>query len=1185
MPVWTDEQKKAIELTECPIIVSAAAGSGKTAVLVERTVNLLCDETKNIPADTLLAVTFTNDAASQMSRKLSLEIDRRAESDPDNVWLQRQQALLRLAEITTINSFCFSLVKDNLSDTDFQTGIRILEENEASMITDRALTKVLEREYEESGEDMEDLISVFCRENDAALRGIILQLYRFLRTLPFKDIWIKSTLSAFNDGTAAKAVKNDISERVKEKLGEINLCARRLSGIAEMLEYHSSVRTALYENADAALSLCDAAESLSTLEISQSARTLVFSALNGRQTKAEKERQSEIELAAYESAKELNAHLKDLVKELACISSPSDSEIEKDSKISADYFGRLCGLCQKLEDEVYKMKVERNAVDFADTELMTVRLLVNCSDSGALTRTPLCEEIVNSRRYRLILIDEFQDVNNLQEVIFKAISDTDDLGVIGKNVFAVGDVKQAIYRFRQANPMIFMKTRMQGKSSDSPVRELLLRKNFRSRKAVIDFCNYIFSSLMSPKIGETEYTDEETLYPGADYPGPDAPTEIITINSGGDEDAGTLEFTAAARKIRRIIDSGATVTDNGAIRPCCPSDFCVLTRNNVSSDDVKEIFMSENLKILSFDSSGYLKSREISLLLNLLAIISNPMRDIPLASVLLSPICAFSDDDLAVLRLISREDKLYKTVLRVSEGDGAPFTTLELREKCKSAVKLIKKLSVYSSGLSLTRLIRKIYDLTDIFNLASAYEDAEQKCANLYLLLEYARAYEQSSPDGISGFLRYIDYISRTGGDFEQALTVTENEDAVVLKTIHSSKGLEYPFVILCQTGKRFNKTDLNGALQLSNQFGAGFKFLDYKTLTKRPTVYWDYVRRKNLSELLSEELRLMYVALTRARERIFIVLNIGEKELKRVEESFYEIQSHTVPPFVASKAVCQADWLMMALCKHPAMEVLRKNCDTYTNTENLPEIKVSPMPEKSQKTDTSEKINARPDPELVKKLTESFSYVTETRLTRSEAKLTVSEIVKDDVLSFFPEVPSLDASLEEFTAARRGTLTHRFMQFCDFEKTSENLGAEVSRLTENGVFTPHESEAIDRRGVENFFKSGIYSRLKQSKNVLREQRFIVRFDDIAVDDDLKKIYAGTDGMLQGVADCLFREPDGYVLVDYKTDRVRYLEELKKRYSAQLMLYKAAFDVLLDAPVKSSYIYSFRLGNGIEIKA
>lgn len=1182
---WTDEQLAAIESFGSPTIVSAAAGSGKTAVLVERTIRLLCDEKMNIPADRLLAVTFTNDAASQMSQKLSQEIDARAEMFPDDMWIQRQQSLLRLAEITTINSFCYNLVKDNLSETDFHSGLRILEENEAEMLCDRALTAVLEREYSENSAEIEELISLFCRENDASLRNMVLKLYSFLRALPFRKNWIDGVMKSLRNKEAVKKLLDGIRKEVLELCDAISATADRLVYTAESLEYHSGAKAIFLENSALAENTVKIIRDAPPKEAASIAGNIVWKQLRARQTKLEKESASQIEDGIYQTAKDCQERLKEQFKELSEVADFSEEQVTDEAAEAADSLEKLYMLCEKLDAELNAMKVERNAVDFADTELICVSLLVNCDSEGNLTRTPLAEEIVRSERYRVILIDEFQDVNNLQEVIFRAVSDSDDLTEPGKNLFVVGDVKQSIYRFRQANPYIFMRMREMGKSPESSVRELLLRKNFRSRKSVLDFCNYVFSALMSKRLGETDYNEEESLINGSEFITPDCPTEIITVDSGEDSDFSELEFTAVSRRIRQLIDSGAEVVDGGVSRPCRPSDFCVLTRNNVTGSKLSEIFGKEGLKVLASDTSGYLRSREISLLLNLLAVISNPMQDVPLASVMLSPIMGFSDDDAAKLRIFSRDDKLYKIMLAVSQGSYS--ASEELKKKCTDGVELLKKLSVLASGLTLTRLIRKIYDVTDIFVAASAYEDGEQKCANLYLLLEYARSYEKSSAEGVSGFLRYIDYISKSGGDFEQALTVTETSEAVTVKTVHRSKGLEYPFVFICQTGKRFNKTDLNGQMLLNTEAGVGFSYYDYNTLTKRRTAFWKQVRSANASELLSEELRLLYVALTRAKERLFIVLDIGEKQVSRIKRLSYEMPYGQIPASLASRAECTADWLMLAMMKHPDFVALRSKLGGGLYTDSAcesPPIRVIPMPQSESIEEKPEAKDVRPDSGLVKALRESFAISLNTRLTENEAKLTVSEIVKDDALSFFPKVPSLDESLEELSAAQIGTLTHKFMQFCRFEEAETDLEAEISRLKESSVFTEKEAESIDRKGVRGFFESSVYGRLKKSGKVLRERRFIVKFDDIDVDESLKKIYSGTDGMLQGIADCLFEEDDGYVLVDYKTDKVSSAIQLAEKYSGQLSLYKAAFNVLLDKPIKSSYIYSFRLGEGIEIK-
>ncbi len=1180
---WTDEQQKAIDAYGAPIIVSAAAGSGKTAVLVERTISLLSDKEKNIPADKILAVTFTNDAASQMRTKLSLAFENASLADPDNEWIQRQQSLLSLAEITTINSFCYGLLKDNISSTDFQSGVRILEETEANMLTERALTFVLEEEYAQNPEEIEELISLFSHENDASLRTLILTLHGFLRSLPFKDNWIKNHLNSLKNGERSKVVTSYFRQRAVENAKLLQNACIQLGEYCEALEYHKNAVKSYMANISLANSLCEAVVSLEWDDLCKYSRNFSWQKLVVNQTKLEKESVSSIESAFYESSKNCFASMKELAQKITDCFKYDSKTIQNDSVLVADVFARLCTLAKKLDDRLHLLKVERNAVDFADTELIAVSLLANCDENGNITRTPLAEEIVSSGRYKLIIIDEFQDINNLQDVIFKIISDTDDITKIGSNLFAVGDVKQSIYRFRLSNPKVFMNTRLDGKDPNCDVQELLLTKNFRSRSSVLQFANYIFSSLMCEELGETEYTHEEELVYGADYSSGDAPTKLLLVASKSDDDSGIIssEYYCISREIRKMINAQIPVKDGDSYRPCRPGDFCVLTRTNITDPSLTESFESVGLKVLASEKTGYLKSREISVLLNLLSIINSPMHDLPLASVMLSPIMGFSDDDLATIKLVNRKARLYKNILAVSNGEVEADDVLTV--KCKAAVSLIKKLRVYAAGMPLTRLIKKVYDVTDMFSIAAQYEDGEQKCANLYLLLEYAASYEASSNDGIAGFLRYFDYISKTGGDFEQAYTVTESDDCVNVKTIHKSKGLEYPFVFLCQLGKRFNKRDTYGRLHLNVDHGMGLEFLDYSSLSKRKTVFSEYIASKNELEMLSEELRLLYVAVTRAKEQLFIVLSDVDTKAQKFAHS---ISSPKIPAAVSQDAKCLADWVAMSLLKHPCFEYLRDEIgdNIFADFDSAPDIVVDPFILSSIEVAEQKETEAgKPIASLVEKIKNSFAIEYDKRLIENEAKVSVSELVSDDPVNFFPRVTRLDDTLSELSAAEKGTLTHRFMQFSDYSFASIDLESEISRLKSIGLFTEKEAKAINRESVQAFFESDIFSRLAKSNNVMREKQFMVRFCDISVDEALKEIYNDTEGMLQGIADCLFEEADGYVLIDYKTDRVKTPEELLQRYSKQLELYKAAFGALLDKSVKSAYIYSFVLKKGIEI--
>lgn len=1195
MPNWTDEQLNAINAYGYPVIVSAAAGSGKTAVLVERIIRLLADSSKNIKADKLLAVTFTNDAAAQMREKLSAAFEKLLIDSPDDTWLLKQHSLLRLAEVTTINAFCYNFVKDHLELTDFQSGVRIMEKNESDMLTERALTAVLERRYSEMPDETEKLVQYFCRENDRELRGILIQLYAFLRTLPYRDAWINSNLTALRDGSALETVCNDSKEAARRSAFIISNMVHRMTDMCDSLDNFSKDVAVLKNNGDIALRLCETVDSSDWDTCVNAFNGISWQSRQGaRQSKAEKEACSYSEIALHESAVMQFEEIKKNCAALAKIYKYPTAVMNDDALLVADIFESLCDICRELDENLHQVKVEKNAFDFADTELITVAMLTYVDESGKICRTPLCEEIVASQKYSLIVLDEFQDVNNLQDVIFKALSDTEDISLIGKNVFVVGDAKQAIYRFRRANPMIFVNTRRAAHRDDNDVKEVTLTKNFRSRRRVLEFSNYIFSQLMNPEMGEIDYNDSERLNLGADYPGDDCDTEIILINSDirddDDDDDGVYpdEFKAVARRIRRLIDEGTLVKDGDSTRPCRAGDFCVLTRNNIADPSLAASFESVGLKIASADRSGYLASREISLLLNILSCICSPMKDVPMASVMLSPIMCFSDDELALVKLVAKKSRLYKNMLMIAHGEKEASD--ELKAKCINAVALVKRLRIYSSQMNLVDLIKTIYDTTDIFGVASAYEDGAQKRANLHLLLEYAAAYSESSSDGVAGFLRYVKYVSDSGGDFEKAFTVTESDNAVTVKTIHKSKGLEYPFVFICQTKRQFNRKDLQGMLNLNYDVGVGINFLDKSRLVKHTTVFSDYVKRKNESEMLSEELRLLYVALTRAKERLFIVLNSNQKTLKHVATFAYSFEpnSSKISTEISSKARCSEDWLYMTLMKHPDISrifngVIPEEMLVCGSADTLPKIQVS-LPEIVPNCEPRQRVQTPPDDSLTQRIKNNFESQARLDLPDTLAKVTVTELIKENYVDFFEDMPDFTGDRDYISPAERGTLTHKFMQLCDFDAAAHDLESEISRLSSLGHFTAHQTKGIDRRSVGAFFKSKVFARMHKSQNIMREKQFLVDFKDITLPDDFETEYKGTRCMLQGIADCLFEEDDGYVLVDYKTDKVNTLEELVARYSSQLALYKAAFATLLDKPIKSACIYSFRLADDIEVK-
>ena len=772
---WNKEQLNAIETTDKGVIVSAAAGSGKTAVLIERTVRLLTDEENKIPADKLLAVTFTKDATNQMRDKLFSALEKALNNDPSNEWIQKQLDNLNLAKINTINSFCLDLVKNNLNSFELQSGVSIIEETDARAVVNQAIKAAFEHYFENEPEMMELLIDKLTDNKQSELEKIVTDMYYFLRSLPFPDSWINDVIDELNNGTSEQKFIRELLDTYLEKLrSALEKSEIALSFMSRLISLDDKNKKVIVSDNEL---LSDVCEVLKKDDWEAAYDKIMFSAFTNLHFTQKlpddlpddiaKEQNDFIE-SIKTIRKDYVAAFKGILKDIKTIGRDASGPMKETATICEG----LYKLSKKAEEYALEVKVERNVLEFSDVEMMAIKLLVNKTENG-LERTDIAQEIVDNKDYQVILIDEFQDVNNLQELLFKVISDTDDLNVMGKNVFVVGDVKQSIYRFRQSNPLLFIKAKkIASDESYNDVVSVQLMKNYRSRSNVINFVNYTFSQLMSDTIGEIEYNDKEKLYLGAEHNNPDFDTEIMLINETESDDTSDYsqfdrEHQAIALRIRELYDSGCTVEENGVSRPCKPSDFCVLSRNKADGMKMGKALQSVGLSAYTEESSGYLRSREIAVMMNLLKVIDNPMQDIPLASVMLSSVMGFNVDELAVIRLMCKGENGYTKqiyqVINAVDSNEITINNKDLQGKCSYAVKLIKKLRFYSVSMNLEHLIRKIYDETDFFAVASAFENSKQKRANLRLLLELATAYESNSDGRVAGFIRYMENAEKNG--------------------------------------------------------------------------------------------------------------------------------------------------------------------------------------------------------------------------------------------------------------------------------------------------------------------------------------------------------------------------------------------------------------------------------------
>lgn len=1210
MPNWTEDQLSAINETEKGVVVSAAAGSGKTAVLIERTIRLLSDEEKKIEADRLLAATFTKAAANQIREKLSQAIIKELDKNPGSTWLINQQKKLQMAKITTINAFCLEFVKENIQSFEFESNLRILEENEKAVLLSQAIDDTLEYFYKEKPERISEILEALGGENDNELVKLITDMHTFFESIPFRDDWVKSTLSLFDsDEYIAELLKYN-AQTIKKKIKPVESVYQNVIEKSTGLKILTSLTQLLRNDLSIALSL----KEISTDnwdKLYKECREFKFDRFVSKPAKkacenfSEEEIKHELDLIA-EIKPERDKLKKELSDIMALVSSPVE-EIKSDISVIKGLFEIICEMTVHMEDVLYSLMLAKNAVDFSAVEHMTTELLAVCED-GVISRTPLCEEIVKNQEYKIILLDEFQDVNNLQDLIFKCLSDTDDINVIGKNVFVVGDVKQSIYRFRQANPKLFIDAREKANSSTYiSTKEITLKKNFRSRKEVVDIVNFLFSQLMNKESGEIEYTDDEKLVLGLNAPnGDDYSTELMLIDDRGEFSKYlpySLEHYEIAIKISGLLESEALVFDinlgeNGDFRQCRPSDICVISRNNEDGRCVSKALEAFGIKTDVEMTSGYLRSREISVIINLLRVLDNPMQDIPLLSVLMSPVFMFTPDDAARVRLTltnGAKPKLYQQLLHFEDNVSDGNSDSELIQKCKMTIEKIKELRFYAASMNLVSLIRKIYDLTDYYGIASAYEDGHQKRANLSLLLEYADEYDKSIGGGLTGFIRYVDNIIENKRDFSQAVISSGEGEAVNIKTMHGSKGLEYPFVFLCNIFKKFNDRDQKKKMIINQNLGISLKFNDAKENMSVVPFSYNVLKSIADSEMKSEELRLLYVALTRAKDKLFIPIVFNEKTAELMKNIYNKLSVlGSVSGNMISDAASCGEWLVECFLLHPDARKLRNHIFEFLDLDNDEKLKtietdsalvVSQCSETEKREEQAfKKKKAVSNPRLVQKLLERFDFKYDVTESETPSKLSVSDIAKDEKKAYYyPQIPKFSEEIGKLTASEKGTITHRFMELCVFENAANNLDEEITRLVSEGKLTSRQTEGIDKKTVKAFFESEVYKRIKNSIRVMREEQFLVKFSDLDIGGELEE-YKSSDGMLQGIADCIFEEADGYVLLDYKTDRNTTPEQLKENYTVQLKLYKAAFDLLLNKPVKSGYIYSFSLKQGIEIK-
>ena len=1183
-PKWTQAQQRAISCRGGTVLVSAAAGSGKTAVLVQRVIDILTDRENPVEANRILVVTFSNAAAEEMRQRIQARLNELIAQDPSDSYLQRQQTLLAAAHISTVHAFCLDLVRANFQLLDIPADFRLGGENEIKLLEEDIAQETIEQNYEQNDGRFSDLVElVSSGRDDKGLQSALHRLYEFVRSHPFYKGWLDEKLLMYDDRIPVgqtvwgKVILQYAIDALTYARTQLERAIREIRGDEAMEKaYLSAFESDLVQ----VQQLYNLLHTGRWDDICQQLRNVRFArlgALRGYEDTDKKELVQSLRKSAQEIVKQMD-------EELFCV---DEAGFLDDIRFLRPRIETLFDLVLDYDRRLMQAKRERRLLDFSDLEHFAVQLLVQERD-GKREKTPLAAAL--SEQFAYVLVDEYQDTNATQDMIFQSVSRPD-------NLFMVGDVKQSIYRFRQAMPEIFIEKRNTFHDYDwqhYPAR-IVLSHNFRSRSQVTDSINYLFEAVMSREVGEIDYTDSEMLTAAASYPEKDdAITEVHLIENQSEELSDPLaEANYVAKQIRRMLDEGFTVTEGGQLRPARPKDICILLRSMKNRAEIySQALSQEGIEVWTDARSGFLETVEISTALSILRAVDNPLIDIHLTAAMMSPVYGFTADDMAVLRLHDRSRHLYLNCQAIAAGEGHSQQEQHRQSLCRQFLESFSQLRTIAAYSPAHQLIQQLIERTGLWDLVLAMKYGEVRKANLRLLVQYAQEYEAGGQKGIAGFLRFVDKMVSRGEDWSCASSVTDQSDAVRIMSVHHSKGLEFPIVFLCDTAKKFNTQDLHSNLLLHSQLGFACCARDFVTRKQYPTVPMQALRLELERSALSEEMRILYVALTRAREKLILtsVQNHLEKKMSGYANALTE--KGRISPYVARGAASYADWILMSLTFHPDFTKICMD-QGFLPEDVLPtKSRFLPVLAKVQEElqeQQSEQIELHEQPQEA--LVEQISALCTDNYPDNQAreivtKLSVSQVVHGGEGAFaeqpFSREPSFLKEEQALTGAQRGTALHTFMSCADHAHAMQDLEGEVERMVRERYLTAREAESLDKGAIAQYYRSEVFARSLRSQNVRREFAFQMELGK----EELAAVVPNIGEhqiTVQGIADMVFEEDGGWVLVDFKTDRASQ-QTLYERYQRQLSLYARMIAGSTGMPVKQKILYSFYLGREIFIQ-
>lgn len=1242
--MWTKQQQKAIDTRDCDLLVSAAAGSGKTAVLVERIITMITEGKNPIDVDKLLVVTFTKAAASEMSQRIGEAIAKKLENDPTNEHLQNQLTHLNRADIKTIHSFCLQVVKENYYALDIDPAVKTADEIEVRLLQQEVIEELFEELYEaEENEMFCKLVELFGNDTkDTKLKELVLDIHEFLLGCPQPLKWLDEMTEAF-------AMKNDtkiedtpwaesIRQNIKENIAMMRYYLQQGKILAENTEGFE--KYAIQLNMD-----CEMAEnyknihSLPFRHAKKQLQQIYFEKMPSYRGE-EKEIAKQIQ-EFRKKAKQSIAHIQEELFPY-CI-----DRMEEHIKKLYPIVKALADVVELFIQRYQSVKKEKRILDFGDYEHFCMKVLLQ-EGSTPQNILPTEAALELQKKYDEVLIDEYQDSNMIQEMILSAVSKKSQ----GKhNRFMVGDVKQSIYRFRLAMPEIFMKKYYDYTLEQGEEQKILLSQNFRSRKNILDGINFIFRQIMSQKVGGLAYDDEAALYAGALFPMFDGncggENEVILLDTKTTQQENIEQSTEntiiewgrreqeallIAKRIKKmIVEEKYHILDKktGFYRPVAFEDIAILLRSTKSWEGVFDnVFIKEDIPFYAESSLGYFDTLEVMTISNLLCVLDNPIQDIPLLSLLHSPIYGFTAEELMQIRMTAEKDaNYYECILYCLQnyGKNAENSPLEETEDIR---KITEKLEKFMSDITLWRkkakdcsisqLLWYLYGQTGYFDYVGVTAGGKLRQANLRFLIQKAEEYEKSSLKGLFHFVRYIENIKKAKDDGAgSAKLLNENENMVRIMTIHKSKGLEFPVVFVADMAKEFNTKDLQKKVLLDHQIGIGLNYMDLEQRVSYTTLPKKALEQKIKQENISEEMRVLYVAMTRAKEKMILTGCVKDIE-KKVKDwlSVASAKEKTLPVYKMAQAKNYLDWVMPALLRHKAgkrfLEQFDVSLDYAYFLEDSSQWNMILEKENKQQIQETEENQQQQE---VKQYFENWdnqkdysgkrdavfyqlNWEYENKIaTKLQSNISISEIKRkwQEAEGIFEqqqhwkkelELPKFEKEEKKLTASEIGTATHTFMEQVDITKkySLEEVKQKIKELAKKNILSQKEAEALRYDEIAMFFESSLAKRIRNASYVQKEKGFsmLIEAKEIFAQKEYENIKDTV--VIHGIIDCFFEEEGEIVLVDYKNDRIwgeKNADTLKEQYKIQMYFYKKALEKSTGKKVKEVYLYSFALGEAI----